>query len=697
MRRLGFWHELKRRNVLRAAVLYIGAAWAISQGMSQLTPALGLPDWATRWFLIACAVGFPFWIAFAWYYAITPQGIKRESDVAPGESLSHSAARKLDFAIIGVLALAVVLLATQLLWHQPAVPANDAGAATPQPVLAKSIAVLPFENLSSSKDNAYFADGMQDLILTKLADIGDLKVIARTSTESYGSHPGDLSAIARQLGVATILEGSVQKAGNEVLINVQLIDAATDSHIWAQSYQRTLDNIFGVEGEVAQKVADALDAKLTAPETQAVARIPTTNPQAYDDYLRGLHFDHEAGKGAWTTYLPQAIAAYGKAVAADPGFALAWAALSSARSDARYWGVDRSESNMRAADAAARRALALAPKLADAHLAMAGVQRLLYHNIAAAREQNQRAVDLRPNDPDALENLAISDAHSGDVPAAIKVLDRVVVLDPTGAVPDFELGLFLTAAGDYPDARRALSSALAIDPQNLPAYLLLSRVDLLQHGNVKAAAAVLDNMPPGTPSNAALAAARIELLVYQRDFAAARTLAGQHACEFTAGPAAITVTMARANVEWLAGRKDAARGYYRTAVHLLSEPDTNAGAFDHLELALAHARLGEGATAKMENEVAAAIDRRSHDMAGVETERSATLARTQLALGNPAGAIDILGKLLARKAHGYLLSPALLRIDPTWDPIRKDARFQALLQRYPAMPASASIAASPPA
>lgn len=350
---------------------------------------------------------------------------------------------------------------------------------------------------------------------------------------------------------------------------------------------------------------------------------------------------------------------------------------------------------MRAADVAARRALALAPKLPEAHLAMAGVQRFLYHDIAAAREQNQQAVDLRPNDPDALGNLAISDAHSADVAAAIKVLERAVILDPTDAFLDFELGLDRTAAGDYAGARRALASALAIDPQNLPAYLLLSRVDLLQHGDVEAAAKVLEGMAPGTPSNAALAAARIELLVYKRDFAAARALAGKYAAEFTTGPAAITVTMARANVEWLAGMQNDARKYYRTAVHLLGEPDANAGAFDHLELALAHARLGEGAAAGQENEEAAGIDRRSHDMSGVETERRATLARTQLALGDTAGAIDILGKMLARKAHGYLLSPALLRIDPTWDPIRHDPRFRALLKKYPMpAPASTSSAAS---
>ncbi|HXS04375.1 MAG TPA: hypothetical protein VN731_07855, partial [Rhodanobacter sp.] len=248
-----FFAELQRRNVLRAGVLYAGVVWALAQGLAQLLPLFGAFDWMARWFVIASIIGFPFWLVFAWFYEFTPQGLKRESEIDPTDSVARSTGRKLDFWIIGVLTVAVVLLLTDRL-----VPHKDAPKAIAASASAKSIAVLPFENLSADKDNAYFVAGMQDLILTKLADIGDLKVISRTSTEKYQSHPDNLKDIAQQLGVATILEGSVQKAGNQVLINVQLINTQTDAHIWAQAYPRTLDNIFGVEGEVAEKIAAAL-------------------------------------------------------------------------------------------------------------------------------------------------------------------------------------------------------------------------------------------------------------------------------------------------------------------------------------------------------------------------------------------------------------------------------------------------------
>src|SRR3546814_6400939 len=184
------------------------------------------------------------------------------------------------------------------------------------------------------------------------------------------SHPDNLKQIARELGVAHIVEGSVQKVGNDVLISVQLVDSRTDHHVWAESYQRTLDNIFGVEGEVAGRIAAALQARLSAPEVSAVAQVPTTNPRAYDDYLRGLNFKRLAFKGDFAGNVPQAIAAFKRAVAEDPDFALAWAELSSERAVARYWGVDQSEANLQAAELEAKRALALAPRLSEAHAAM---------------------------------------------------------------------------------------------------------------------------------------------------------------------------------------------------------------------------------------------------------------------------------------------------------------------------------------
>src|SRR6516162_1421478 len=256
-----FFTELKRRNVVRPAILYVGAVWALAQGISQLGPSVGAPDWATRWFLVAAAIGFPFWIAFSWFYEFTPEGLKRESDIDPAESITQHTGRKLDFAIIGVLTVAVVLLLTDRFVLRHGV--NETTAIL---VPEKSIAVLPFENRSEDKANAYFAESIQDEILTRLSKIADLKVISHTSTEQYKSTPKNLPEIARQLGVANILEGSVQKSGDSVRVNVQLIKAANDSHLWADTFDRKLTDIFSVESEVAKAIADQLRAKLTGQE-----------------------------------------------------------------------------------------------------------------------------------------------------------------------------------------------------------------------------------------------------------------------------------------------------------------------------------------------------------------------------------------------------------------------------------------------
>jgi len=275
-----FFAELKRRNVYKVAVAYVVAGWALSQGIAQVFPVFDIPNWVIRLIVLLIIIGLPIALVLAWMFELTPQGIKRTETAdampEPGRQKKHTWIYVV--VIGGLLSIGLFFLGRYT--------ARNSSSASSSELPSKSIAVLPFENLSEDKANEYFASGMHDMILTKLAAIGDLKVISRTSTEKYASHPGDLKTIARQLGVATILEGSVQKSGNSMLINVQLIDAASDNHLWAEAYPRTLDNIFGVEGEVAQKVADALKAKLTPTESASVASVPTHNPEAYDLYLR---------------------------------------------------------------------------------------------------------------------------------------------------------------------------------------------------------------------------------------------------------------------------------------------------------------------------------------------------------------------------------------------------------------------------
>src|SRR5690348_7352706 len=355
----GFWRELKRRHVYRVAAAYAIVGWLLIQVVTQVFPIFHLPDWIDQAIVLLILIGFPIALVLAWAFDATPQGIvltdvQDSADVQPS-SRSHRAV-----LVVGLIGALIALLAGAGWWHAergrliapaahdkastvsvatPSAASTAAGvsAAKPrvipassiaaQPIPAKSIAVLPFENLSEDKGNAYFADGMQDMILTKLAGIGDLKVISRTSTEKYASHPDDLKTIAQQLGVATILEGSVQKVGNQVLINVQLIDARSDNHLWANAYPRTLDNVFGVEGEVAQKVADALQAKLSPAEIASVAKIPTKNAAAYDLFLKAEYQFNQAS-ASWDegTFLA-ADADYRRAIALDPDFALAYARL----------------------------------------------------------------------------------------------------------------------------------------------------------------------------------------------------------------------------------------------------------------------------------------------------------------------------------------------------------------------------------
>jgi TolB-like protein len=314
-----FFAELKRRNVYRAAVAYGVVAWFLTQLTTQVFPFFEIPNSAVRFVVIALAVGFPIAMLLAWVYEFTPEGVVRTEDLDPVQARSarRATGRIFDFIIIGALLLVIAMLI---------VGRHPFYRQTGEPISQKSIAVLPFENRSHDPDNAYFADGIQDEILTLLSKIADLKVISRTSTQHYQSASGNLREIAEQLGVAYLLEGSVQKTGDAVRVNVQLIKAANDSHLWADTFDRKLTDIFGVESEIAKRVAESLRAKLTGREEQALAAKPTNNPEAYDVYLRGVSF--EARGDYFGDATRTAADSYERAVQLDPNFTVAWARLS---------------------------------------------------------------------------------------------------------------------------------------------------------------------------------------------------------------------------------------------------------------------------------------------------------------------------------------------------------------------------------
>src|SRR6201982_1633459 len=390
-----FFSELKRRNVYKAAVAYLVVSWLLIQAASILFPTFDAPPWVMKILVVLIALGFPAAVIFSWAFEITPEGIIRESEVESGKSITHHTGRKIVALTIVLAVIAAGLFVFQIVRSKStSTPRRDASTARTETatVQNKSIAVLPFDNLSRDPDNAYFCEGVQDEILTRLAKVADLKVISRTSTQHFKSAPEDLPAIAKQLGVAHILEGSVQKANDQVRVNVQLINALTDAHLWAETYDRKLTDIFVVESEIAKAIAETLQAKLTGAEKSSIAKAPTANPEAYELYLKGRFFwNKRTGDD-----LRKSIEYLKQAIAKDPGYALAYAALADSYGLLRFYGGASPAESVIPAEAAAKKALELDDSLAEAYASLGPIdtEEIEIHR---AVSELQRAVQLNPN------------------------------------------------------------------------------------------------------------------------------------------------------------------------------------------------------------------------------------------------------------------------------------------------------------
>src|ERR1700693_3602751 len=384
-----FFGELKRRNVYKVAVAYAIVGWLLVQIATQVFPFLEIPNWVVRLVIALVVIGFPIALVLAWAFEATPEGIKR-TEVADAMH-EHSRGKAWIYIVIIGAAISVALF---FIGRYTA--GNNASAARTE-LPAKSIAVLPFENLSDDKGAAYFADGIQDEILTKLASIADLKVISRTSTARYKSKPEDLRTVSQQLGVATVLEGTVQKAADKVRVNVQLIDARADSHLWAKTYDRDIKDVFAVETEVAQEIADSLKAKLSPNESNVLATAPTKDPEAYDLFLKAEGQEKEAESAIKPELFDRAAVLYQQALSRDPNFALAAARLVESRMT-RHWFVKRlSDAELPAVKTIADHAVALAPDLAEAHIALGIFYYFGHLQYDEALRELQRALQLQPS------------------------------------------------------------------------------------------------------------------------------------------------------------------------------------------------------------------------------------------------------------------------------------------------------------
>src|SRR6266496_1894811 len=483
-----FVTELKRRNVYRAAVAYAVVAWFLTQLTTQVFPFFEIPNSAVRFVVIVLAIGFPIAMLLSWVYEFTPEGIVRTEDVDPAQarSIQRATGRILDFIIIGVLLLVIAML---IVGRRPFY--KQTGESIPQ----KSIAVLPLENRSNDPDNAYFADGIQDEILTRLSKIADLKVISRTSAQYYKSAPRNLREIAEQLGVAYLLEGSVQKSGDAVRVNVQLIKAANDSHLWADTFDRKLTDVFGVESEIAKAIAEQLRAKLTGREEQVIAATPTDNLEAYDAYLRGLAYTLKT--------LPTSANVLGaqkylrEAVRLDPKFALGWALLSYV--DARGYitqSVQPTVALREEARQAAETALTLQPNLGEAVVAKGAYHYFCLKDYDTAVRYFEQARQSLPNSSLIPESLAYVARRRGQWDRSLAYFNEAQRLDPR------DVNLLTQHASTYiylrrfPEALRKLDEVLNITPDDVDTLVVKASI-LQAEGDLPRASALLALLRPG--------------------------------------------------------------------------------------------------------------------------------------------------------------------------------------------------------
>ena len=462
-----FFAELRRRNVYKVAVAYAVVGWLLIQVATQVFPFLEIPNWAIRLVILLTALGFPVALIIAWAFELTPQGIKRTetADAMPETARQKKHTWIYVVVIAGLFSIGLFFLGRYSVKN--ATPRQIEAATVSQ----KSIAVLPFDNLSRDPDNAYFCEGVQDEILTRLAKIADLKVISRTSTQHFKSAPENLPQIAKQLGVTHILEGSVQKASDQVRVNVQLINALTDAHLWADTYDRKLTDIFGVESEIAKTIAESLQAKLTKSEQSSIAKVPTANPEAYELYLKGIFFWNKRSGPE----LRKAIEYFNQAIAKDPNYALAYVGLADSYLLLSSYAAVSQADSLPPARSALKRALELDDSLAEAH-ASSGLLATLELDLDRGIDELKRAVELKPNYATAHHWLALALMSIGQFDSAFAEAKKALALDPLSLIINADFSWMYFSARRYNEAEAQARKTLEIDPGFFLAHYYLGQI-----------------------------------------------------------------------------------------------------------------------------------------------------------------------------------------------------------------------------
>ena len=661
----GFFEEVKRRKVYRVAAAYIIAAGGIIQLASATFPAWELPNWSLRLVILLLLVGFPIALILAWAFDITAQGIR-----ATPETTAPTTRRRRN--IVMLIATGVIISAATGFFLLPRVAAHK---------VDKSIAVLPFENLSDEKENAYFADGIQDDVLTNLSKISDLRVISRTSVMQYRGRPTNLRDIGKALGVSNILEGSVRRSGNRVRVNVQLIDANTDEHVWASDYDRDVTDVFAIQSDLAREIANALQAKLSPAEKSQMTQKPTENGEAYLAFVQAHDLSCEVED---FEKLKQSEQLYQRAIELDPNFALAIARYSQLES----WiarDFDRAPERREKARTLAERAIELQPDLPEAHLARGYSYYWGDNNYGAALKEFEIAKQGLPNESEVYLAIGAIQRRQGKWAESTASMEKAVSLNPKDWWSLQNLTHNYTMLRDFAKANQTIDRALALNPASLGPWEVKSKLAVFGKGDFSVAEKAFETVksfPMTNEQKLKVRSDRAGIFLLERRYSEglneAESLPDD---QLAAYPDHLWgkyygIGFARKGLHDEPGARAAFLKAKSIAEdNLKRSPDSEHA---HLQLAKALAQLGEKEAALGEAQRASELLPESKDAFG-GAEIAAGVAEVYAILGDNDRVIDVLDGLLTRPSS---VTAQGLKINPIWDPVRGDPRFQALIEKY---------------
>lgn len=663
----GFICELRRRKVYRAAAAYAVAGWVIIQVVATVFPVLALPSWSLRIVVVTVLAGFPLALALAWAFEMGPSGVRKTLD-SPADPTCPTAFVPSRRNIVALLLVggAISVLCGYFLFSRSTPGQTD-----------KSVAVLPFDNFSEDKENEHFADGVHDDVLTSLAKIEDLKVISRTSVMQYRAKAHNIRAIAQELGVSTIVEGSLRRSGNRIRLVVQLIDALHDRHLWAQEYDRDLTDVFAIQSALAKEIAAQLKAKLSPDETTRINERPTTNKEAYDLYLQA-HAMYSRPEETLDT-LQRVEQLYERATQLDPSFALAFARLSHIESWIYYLFDPRPE-RLAKATAAATEAMRLQPNLPESHLAAGYVAYYGKRDYAKAIAQFQIAREGLPNDPSVFVAMASIERRQGKWNEATANFEKAASLSPGDPIVIENLALTYEALRDFPAAAKTFDRAVALVPNSFEAKSLRARVDMEWKGDLTLMKNLLASLPPDFESFGMVALARFNLHFFERNFDEALAVLWRSPLENLHGQTSTPLpkSFLAAQVYRLIPDAEKARAEYEHALGIAQRAleESPQDPARYVLIALINAGLGRKEDAVREGSRALELLPESTDaMDGPVLVVS--MARVYAITGEAEKAIDLLQHSLQTAAG---LTVQEIRLDPTWDVLREHPRFETLIR-----------------